>query len=132
MSKIFINPEHEFIAQKEDFKAGKKVYGQNAEAPEGYYAAGKELIDDGNEPEYFQVFKKLEEQKATASSEPAAPKAKPKPQLKQSAGPANVAPSREITEAKERVKAYEASQTIGSSQPYAQRGLMERLQGFSR
>ncbi len=130
MSKIFINPEHEFIAQEEDFKAGKKVYGQNSEAPEGYYAAGKELIDDGNEPEYFQVFKKLEEQKASASSAPAASKAKPKP--KQSAGPVNVAPSREITEAKERVKAYEASQTNGSSQPYAQRGLMERLQGFSR
>jgi len=130
MSKIFINPEHEFIAQEEDFKAGKKVYGQNSEAPEGYYAAGKELIDDGNEPEYFQVFKKLEEQKASASSAPEASKAKPKP--KQSAGPVNVAPSREITEAKERVKAYEASQTNGSSQPYAQRGLMERLQGFSR
>lgn len=130
MSKIFINPEHEFIAQEEDFKAGKKVYGQNSEAPEGYYAAGKELIDDGNEPEYFQVFKKLEEQKASASSAPAASKAKPKP--KQSAGPANVAPSREITEAKERVKAYEASQTNGSSQPYAQPGLMERIQGFSR
>jgi hypothetical protein len=130
MSKIFINPEHEFIAQEEDFKEGRKVYGQNAEAPEGYYAAGKELIDDGNEPEYFQVFKKLEKQKTPESSAPAAPKAKPKP--KQSAGPANVAPSREITEAKERVKAYEASQTNGSSQPYAQRGLMERLQGFSR
>ena len=130
MSKIFINPEHEFIAQEEDFKAGKKVYGQNAEAPEGYYAAGKELIDDGNEPEYFQVFKKLEEQKAPAASKPGA-SPKPEPQPEPSPEPTNVTPSREITEAKERVKAYEASRTSGSSQPYGRRGLMERLPGFT-
>lgn len=129
MSKIFINPEHEFIAQEEDFKSGKTVYGQNAKAPEGYYAAGKELIDDGNEPEYFQVFKKLEEQKEPAASKPVA-SPKPEPQYKESTVRANVAPSREIQEAKERVKAYEASKTDGSSQPYGQTGLMNRLQRF--
>ena len=131
MSKIFINPEHEFVAQEEDLKSGKTVYGQNAMAPEGYYAAGKELIDDGNEPEYFQVFKKLEEKKEPKSSAPkATPKAEPKPKPKETPQATNVAPSREIQEAKERVKAYEASKTDGSSQPYGQTGLMDRLQRF--
>ena len=131
MSKIFINPEHEFVAQEEDFKSGKTVYGQNAKAPEGYYAAGKELIDDGNEPEYFQVFKKLEEQKTPEASAPkASPKVNPEPQPKETTEATNVAPSRQIQEAKERVKAYEASQTNGSLQPYGQTGLMDRLQKF--
>lgn len=87
----------------------EKIYSIRGEAPEGYYMAGME--DGGAGYQDHQVFKKLPEAKAPeTNNEPVEKKESNKNKNKKndkSKAQVSVAPSQEVTEAKQRIKAYD-------------------------
>ncbi len=85
----------------------EKIYSIRGEAPEGYYMAGME--DGGAGYQDHQVFKKLPKTKAVEpKNEPVEEKESNKDKNKDvPKAQAAVAPSQEVTEAKQRVKAYD-------------------------
>ena len=85
----------------------EKIYSIRGEAPEGYYMAGME--DGGAGYQDHQVFKKLPEAKAPEiNNEPVEKEESDKDKDKSvPKAQAAAAPSQEVTEAKQRVKAYD-------------------------
>ena len=85
----------------------EKIYSIRGEAPEGYYMAGME--DGGAGYQDHQVFKKLPEAKAPeTNNEPVEKEESNKNKDKdKSKAQVSVAPSQEVTEAKQRIKAYD-------------------------
>ena len=85
----------------------QEIYSISGKAPDGYYAAG--MIDGGAGYEDHQVFKKLPEAKAPkTNNEPVEKKESNKNKNKGiSKVQTAAAPSEEVTDAKQRVKAYD-------------------------
>ena len=85
----------------------EKIYSIRGEAPEGYYMAGME--DGGAGYQDHQVFKKLPEAKAPETNNEPVEKTESNENKDKDKSKAqvSVAPSQEVTEAKQRVKAYD-------------------------
>ncbi len=89
-----------------DLEPDQEIYSISGKAPDGYYSAG--MVDGGAGYEDHQVFKKLPEAKTPeTNNEPVEKKKSKKDKNKnKSKTEAPVAPSQEVTEAKQRSSAY--------------------------
>ena len=92
-----------------DLDPGQEIYSISGKAPDGYYSAG--MVDGGAGYEDHQVFKKLPEAKAPeTNNEPVEKTESDKDKNKdKSKTEASVAPSQEVTAAKERIKAFNST-----------------------
>ena len=97
-----------------DLDPGQEIYSISGKAPDGYYSAG--MVDGGAGYEDHQVFKKLPEAKAPeTNNEPVEETKSNKDKNKdKSKTQVSVAPSQEVTEAKQRSSAYREEMLNGN------------------
>ena len=110
------------------------LYSPRGAAPEGWYNAGTEKhYGKGTGYVDHQIFKKLPTSEAPSEDKPA-PTPEPKEEEPKNEGftdPKKAEYSPQMQQARERVQAFESSQGQNDAQPYATRGLMQRIQNYA-
>ena len=110
------------------------LYSVRGKAPEGWYNAGTEKhAGKGTGYQDHQIFKKLPTAEAPSEDKPA-PTPEPKEEEPKNEGftdPKKTQYSPQMQQARERVQAFESSQGQNDTQPYATRGLMQRIQNYA-